>query len=224
MTFSDCCQLHYCTVLRREAVCFNFQCSSIQGAERGCTVCKNEAWPCKKPVISTRKVELFTAAFWRHAVQLAIHHISSTEELEIEECSDLIVKKIPKRRRKRRRDITVHEIQYGHKPLSQKCNLPISFAYLLIHLLLIWWNWGVVRVMWCKGFILQNNLWPTVLSLQFQITEIRKEAFKKEALILYSLSAWFSSGIASTIFIRTQTFKHMPYAAKSGWVSMFQVL
>lgn len=74
-------------------------------------------------------------------------------------------KKIPKRRRRRRRDITEHKIQYGHKPLSQKCNLPISFAYLLIHLLLIWWNWGVVRVLWCKGFILQNNLQPTVQSL-----------------------------------------------------------
>lgn len=157
-------------------------------------------------------------------MQFILLFIVSPPELQIKECSDLIVKKIPKWRRKRRRDITVHEIQYGHKPLSQKCNLPISFAYLLIHLLLIWWNWGVVRVMWCKGFILQTNLWPTVLSLQFQITEIRKEAFKKTALILYSFSAWFCSGIASTIGICTQTFKHMQHTAKSGWVSLFQVL
>jgi len=120
--------------------------------------------------------------------------------------------------------MTEHEIQYGHKPLSQKCNLPISFAYLLIHLLLIWWNWGVVRVMWCKGFILQNNLQPSVQSLQFQITEVRKEAFKQEALILYSFSARFCSGIVSTICMFTQVLKSKVHAAKPGWASTFQIL
>jgi len=69
-------------------------------------------------------------------VQLAGHQISFTEELQILECSDQIVKE-KKKWRRRRRDITEHEIWYGHKPLSQKCNLTISFAYLLIHLLLI---------------------------------------------------------------------------------------
>lgn len=132
-------------------------------------------------------------------------------------------KKIPKWRRRRRGDITEHEIQYGHKPLSQKCNLPISFAYLLIHLLLIWGNWGVVRVMWCKGFILQNNLQPTVQSLQFQITEIRKEALKKEPLILYSFSAWSCSGVVGqcTYLPKFLSIRHTQQSRDGLWCFKF---
>lgn len=81
----------------------------------------------------------------------------------------------------------------------------------------------------CQGYVMQgiylaDQSLTHCSSLQFQITEIRKEAFKKTALILYSFSAWFCSGIASTIGICTQTFKHMQHTAKSGWVSLFQVL
>lgn len=110
-------------------------------SKTGCTMCKDEAWSCTKPAISTGGCgELFTETFRSHTVQLAIHlflrRASDTGMLR----SDNHKKKknpTPTWRRRRRRDIAEHEIQHGHKPLSQKCNLAISFAYLLIHLLLI---------------------------------------------------------------------------------------
>lgn len=169
----SCSYINYSTILAKEGDCITSACFNVQIHSTKWVKLDAQCARTRPGLVQNQPFLLGAAENCSQKLlevtQSNLLFIFSTEELQIQECSDLIIIKkknpTPTWRRRRRRDIAEHEIQHGHKPLSQKCNLAISFAYLLVHLLLIWWNWGVVRVMWCKEFILQNNLQPTVQSL-----------------------------------------------------------